>query len=113
MLTLLKIKGQMFRGALIGLFQTGLFCIKLFSLGKYIHVSIVPITEQNQKYQILKQNVTSRGLKQPTGLIQSCPCADRSDDNRWINCVIEIKTTLPSLSHITSQFIRAWDILTG
>lgn len=35
------------------------------------------------------------------------------DDNRWINCVKEIKATLPSLSHISSKFVGATDILTG
>lgn len=35
------------------------------------------------------------------------------DDNRWINHMIEIKAALPPLSHITSEFVPASDILTG
>lgn len=35
------------------------------------------------------------------------------DDNHRIKCMKEIKTTLPSLSHITGEFIQASDILTG
>lgn len=35
------------------------------------------------------------------------------DNNHWINCTKELKTTPPSLSHITSEFIQASDILTS
>lgn len=66
----------------------------------------------------VKTGVPSPVLNPVMGLIQdpqisAVQLVGLRDDNRWINGMIEIKATRPPLSHITSEFVPASDILTG